>query len=107
MVKPGRGRGFSPEAPKGVRFLTRSCVVTDEEAAELDATRNVIKRGKIAPLASRSPLRSLPFDALCALLFGSGVVASLALVNLWRQKPWSKTLRCDHYLPNFLRSRMK
>jgi uncharacterized protein len=36
-VVPGRGSGFSVEAPEGVRFLTRSRVFTDEEAAELDA----------------------------------------------------------------------
>jgi len=35
-VVPGRGSGFSVEAPEGVRFLTRSRVFTDEEAAELD-----------------------------------------------------------------------
>lgn len=33
---PGRGAGFSLEAPEGVRFLTRSRVFTDAEAAELD-----------------------------------------------------------------------
>jgi uncharacterized protein (DUF779 family) len=30
-VVPGRGSGFSVEAPEGVRFLTRSRVFTDEE----------------------------------------------------------------------------
>ena len=35
-VVPGRGAGFSLEAPEGVRFLTRSRVFSDEEAAELD-----------------------------------------------------------------------
>ncbi len=34
-VVPGRGSGFSLEAPEGVRFLTRSRVFTDEEAAAL------------------------------------------------------------------------
>ena len=34
---PGRGAGFSLEAPEGLRFLTRSRVFTDEEAASLDA----------------------------------------------------------------------
>ena len=34
-VVPGRGAGFSLEAPEGYRFLTRSRVFTDEEAAEL------------------------------------------------------------------------
>lgn len=35
-VVPGRGSGFSLEAPEGVRFLTRSRVFTDEEAALLE-----------------------------------------------------------------------
>ena len=36
-VVPGRGSGFSVEAPEGLRFLTRSRVFTDEEVAELAA----------------------------------------------------------------------
>ncbi len=36
-VVPGRGSGFSLEAPEGVRFLTRSRLFTDEELAELDS----------------------------------------------------------------------
>ncbi|WP_407940079.1 DUF779 domain-containing protein [Nakamurella leprariae] len=36
-VVPGRGSGFSVEAPEGVRFLIRSRLLTDEEVAELDA----------------------------------------------------------------------
>ena len=36
-VVPGRGSGFSVEAPEGVRFLTRSRVFTDAEVAELEA----------------------------------------------------------------------
>jgi uncharacterized protein (DUF779 family) len=36
-VVPGRGAGFSAEAPEGLRFLTRSRLFTDEEAAALDA----------------------------------------------------------------------
>jgi hypothetical protein len=35
-VVPGRGSGFSVEAPEGIRFLTRSRLFTDEEQAELD-----------------------------------------------------------------------
>ena len=35
-VVPGRGGGFSLEAPEGVRFLTRSRVFTEEETAELE-----------------------------------------------------------------------
>lgn len=36
-VVPGRGSGFSLEAPEGVRFLTRSRMFTDAETAILDA----------------------------------------------------------------------
>lgn len=36
-VVPGRGSGFSLEAPEGVRFLTRSRLFTDEETAVLEA----------------------------------------------------------------------
>lgn len=35
-VVPGRGSGFSVEAPEGVRFLTRSRVFTDQDLAELE-----------------------------------------------------------------------
>jgi uncharacterized protein (DUF779 family) len=36
-VVPGRGGGFSVEAPEGVRFLTVSRLFSDQEVAELDA----------------------------------------------------------------------
>jgi uncharacterized protein (DUF779 family) len=36
-VVPGRGSGFSVEAPEGVRFLTRSRVFSEAEYEELDA----------------------------------------------------------------------
>jgi len=36
-VVPGRGSGFSLEAPEGVRFLIRSRLFTDAEAAALPA----------------------------------------------------------------------
>ena len=36
-VVPGRGAGFTLEAPEGVRFLTRSRVFSDEEVAELQS----------------------------------------------------------------------
>ena len=36
-VVKGRGAGFSLEAPEGVRFLTRSRLFTDQEAAALAA----------------------------------------------------------------------
>ncbi|WP_410581317.1 DUF779 domain-containing protein [Amycolatopsis sp. lyj-108] len=35
-VVPGRGSGFSLEAPEGVRFLVRSRLFSDEESAELN-----------------------------------------------------------------------
>jgi len=35
-VVPGRGSGFSVEAPEGVRFLIRSRLFTDAERAALD-----------------------------------------------------------------------
>jgi uncharacterized protein (DUF779 family) len=35
---PGRGGGFSLEAPEGMRFLTRSRVFTDQEWEELRAS---------------------------------------------------------------------
>ena len=38
-VVPGRGGGFSLEAPEGLRFLTRSRVFTDDEAAALEPVR--------------------------------------------------------------------
>ncbi|GAA3036792.1 DUF779 domain-containing protein [Gordonia defluvii] len=37
-VVPGRGAGFSLEAPEGVRFLSRSRVFSDEENAVLAAS---------------------------------------------------------------------
>jgi uncharacterized protein len=36
-VVPGRGSGFSVEAPEGARFLTRSRVFSDDEVAALAA----------------------------------------------------------------------
>ena len=35
-VVPGRGAGFSVEAPRGVRFLLRSRLLTDVELTSLD-----------------------------------------------------------------------
>ncbi|MGW4635013.1 DUF779 domain-containing protein [Nocardia sp. NPDC004415] len=36
-VVPGRGSGFSLEAPEGVRFLIRSRLLTDDEVATLES----------------------------------------------------------------------
>ncbi|MFC0434130.1 DUF779 domain-containing protein [Kutzneria buriramensis] len=35
-VVPGRGSGFSVEAPHGVRFLIRSRLLTDDESRRID-----------------------------------------------------------------------
>ncbi len=40
-VVPGRGSGFSLEAPEGLRFLTRSRVFTDAEVEALDAAESL------------------------------------------------------------------
>jgi uncharacterized protein len=40
-VVPGRGAGFSVEAPEGVRFIIRSRLLTDSELAALAATEVV------------------------------------------------------------------
>lgn len=37
-IVPGRGSGFSLEAPEGVRFIIRSRLFSDEEAALLERT---------------------------------------------------------------------
>ena len=49
-VVPGRGSGFSLEAPEGLRFLTRSRVFTDEESEEL-AKAGPPPTGETAPAA--------------------------------------------------------
>jgi uncharacterized protein (DUF779 family) len=36
-VVPGRGSGFSVEAPEGVRFLIRSRLLSDAELARIEA----------------------------------------------------------------------
>ena len=55
-VVPGRGSGFSVEAPEGLRFLTRSRVFTDAESDELvrwDRPPAVPKRWKRRKLEGR------------------------------------------------------
>lgn len=41
-VVPGRGGGFSLEAPEGYRFLTRSRIFDDEELAALDSAKPLV-----------------------------------------------------------------
>ncbi|MGQ0674349.1 MAG: DUF779 domain-containing protein [Hyphomicrobium sp.] len=48
-VVPGRGSGFSVEAPEGVRFLTRSRVYTDAEVEALDAAGPPPTGAEVAP----------------------------------------------------------
>jgi len=52
-VVPGRGGGFSLEAPEGVRFLTRSRVFTDAEAAQL-ADQPVLTGATLPPGVARA-----------------------------------------------------
>jgi len=56
-VVPGRGGGFSLEAPEGVRFLSRGRVFTDEEQAQLRATPVITgaayERGERPPVRGR------------------------------------------------------
>lgn len=47
-VVPGRGGGFSVEAPEGVRFLTRSRLFSDEESIALEAEGPAL-RGEQTP----------------------------------------------------------
>ncbi|MGB5365013.1 MAG: DUF779 domain-containing protein [Polyangiales bacterium] len=47
---PGRGAGFSLEAPEGYRFLTRSRVFTEEEAAELAVADPATRGPEASPL---------------------------------------------------------
>jgi uncharacterized protein (DUF779 family) len=44
-VVPGRGAGMSLESPEGVRFIVRSRIFTDEEAAELEAAGEPARGG--------------------------------------------------------------
>ena len=44
-VVPGRGAGMSLESPEGMRFIVRSRVFTDEEAAALEAAGEPMRGG--------------------------------------------------------------
>lgn len=44
-VVPGRGAGFSLEGPEGFRFIVRSRVFSDAEAAELEAAGPLTRGG--------------------------------------------------------------
>ncbi|NJP68483.1 DUF779 domain-containing protein [Streptomyces spiramenti] len=48
-VVPGRGSGFSLEAPEGVRFLLRSRVMTDEENARAEASPPLSTGTEVTP----------------------------------------------------------
>jgi len=49
-VVPGRGSGFSLEAPEGLRFLTRSRLFTDAEARDLAAGAPPLTGAAAAPV---------------------------------------------------------
>ncbi len=58
-VVPGRGSGFSLEAPEGVRFLTRSRLFTDTEADALRAAGPAQRGGwEEAPEATVEPTQT-------------------------------------------------
>lgn len=44
-VVPGRGAGMSLESPEGVRFIVRSRIFTDQEAAVLEAAGEPARGG--------------------------------------------------------------
>ena len=50
-VVPGRGSGFSIEAPEGMRFVTRSRLFTEEESAQLQAEGEPLRGDGINPFA--------------------------------------------------------
>lgn len=54
-VVPGRGGGFSLEAPEGMRFLSRSRAFTDDENAALDAADPIT--GADYARGARPPIR--------------------------------------------------
>ncbi|GAA1013418.1 hypothetical protein Aple_054160 [Acrocarpospora pleiomorpha] len=58
-VVPGRGSGFSLEAPEGVRFLIRSRLFTDRELAELEATGVMGRAAAALPSAADGVMRRL------------------------------------------------
>jgi uncharacterized protein len=62
---PGRGGGFSLEAPEGMRFLSRGRAFSDAENAELTATAVITgadyERGERPP--ARSPVVAAAADA--------------------------------------------
>ena len=62
---PGRGGGFSLEAPEGMRFLSRGRAFSDAENAELTATAVIAgaayERGERPP--ARSPVVAAAADA--------------------------------------------
>ncbi|MEV5510304.1 DUF779 domain-containing protein [Streptomyces orinoci] len=57
-VVPGRGSGFSLEAPEGVRFLIRSRLLTDAERALLDAAQEEASARERACRRSGGPGRA-------------------------------------------------
>jgi uncharacterized protein (DUF779 family) len=72
-VVPGRGGGFSLEAPEGVRFLSRGRVFTDEENVELQAVSvitGVAYEGGERP-SSRGPVVDGGAPGTCPTTSGS------------------------------------
>ncbi|MGA8546299.1 MAG: DUF779 domain-containing protein [Mycobacterium sp.] len=74
-VVPGRGGGFSLEAPEGMRFLSRGRAFSDDENTELTATAVITgtdyERGERPP--QRAPVVAVASDA-CSLPGRAGAV---------------------------------
>jgi hypothetical protein len=56
-VVPGRGGGFSLEAPRGVRFLVRSQVFSDAEMDELERSEKTAVQTRVRVGGRCSPAR--------------------------------------------------
>jgi uncharacterized protein len=77
-VVPGRGGGFSLEAPEGMRFLSRGRAFSDGENAELTATPVIAgadyERGERPP--ARAPVVAAAADA-CSVPAGRAALGTL------------------------------
>ena len=72
-VVPGRGSGFSVEAPEGFRFLTRSRVYTDAENDALDTMGPPPTGVEHVPRLDATSQRDSAAQRLAACLAGLGL----------------------------------
>ncbi len=76
-VVPGRGGGFSLEAPEGMRFLSRGRAFTDDENRALDQSPPGDRRGLRARCASAEPRHPSGVGGGCRVRRGVSVAAGL------------------------------